>query len=84
MTVKPLYLWVSSSLQTVRVRDRSQAGNRVAGTVCVCVHSECFRPTSHYEVGVGEKVLCLHESASVAGVEEVEDAICVNSDWPVH
>lgn len=41
-------------------------------------------PTSHYEVGVGEEVLGLHECTSVAGVEKVKDAICVDSDWPVH
>lgn len=48
------------------------------------MYSECVRPTSHYEVGVREEVLGLHESASVAGVEEVKDAICVHSDWTVH
>lgn len=42
------------------------------------------RPTSYDEVGVGEEVLGLHESPSVPRVEEVKDAICVDSDRPVH
>lgn len=39
---------------------------------------------SHYEVGVWEQVLGLHESASMAGVEQVKDAVCIDSDWSVN
>ncbi len=44
----------------------------------------CFSLTSYYEVGVWEEVLGLHESTSVPRVEQVKDAICIDSDWPVH
>lgn len=41
-------------------------------------------PTSYDEVGVGEEVLGLHESPSVPRVEEVKDAVRIDSDRPVH
>lgn len=44
----------------------------------------CVSPTSYYKVGVREEVLGLHESTSVSRVEQVKDAICVDSDRPVH
>lgn len=52
--------------------------------VCACVLPQRAGPTSYYEVGVGEEVLGLHESPSVPGVEQVKDAVCIHSDWPVH
>lgn len=45
--------------------------------VLVCV-------TSYYEVGVGEEVLGLHQGTSMTRVEEVKDAVGVNSDWSIH
>lgn len=42
------------------------------------------RPTSYDEVGVWEEVLGLHEGTSVSRVEQVKDAVCIDSDRPVH
>lgn len=49
-----------------------------------CVLLQRVSPTSHYEVGVGEEVLGLHECTSVSRVEQVKDAIRVHSDGTVH
>lgn len=63
-------------------KERDQTSERDGFSKCV--FAQAGRPTSYDEVGVGEEVLGLHESPCVPRVEEVKDAVCIDSDRPVH
>lgn len=66
---------------TAGTHESTQTGS-ISGMSCFMCCLEGL--TSNDEVRVGEKVLGLHESASVSSVEQVKDAIRVDSHRAVH